>query len=93
MDKLPPNLTRLVSETDRLTKEITMLRAKRRLTIADLRKIACFKADLLHLCPPSRYVWVLGSPVADILKFLLKIQIEKEIENERTKRPLPPISF
>lgn len=72
-----PELQRLVLESDRLSGEIQLLRSKKRITVADLRQLAGLKAELLQMCPPARFVWLDGLPVADILKTLSNI--EKEI--------------
>ena len=70
MIHVPPELQRLILETDRLTLAIRMLRVKPRLTDPDLRRLARLKADLLVVCPPERYAWIDGLPVVDILKTL-----------------------
>lgn len=79
MNHLPPELRRLVIETDRVAAEIRNLKSKKRLPLADLRQIACHKARLLQMCPPERYAWIDGFPVADILKTLHQQEVEKEI--------------
>lgn len=77
MNYLPAELQHIVSEGDRLTEEIQLLRSKKRLTAADLRRLADLSAKLLKVCPTARYAWIDGIPACDILKTLQRI--EKEI--------------
>lgn len=79
MIHMPAELKTIVSETERLLTEIGQLKAKKRPLVADLRKIAELKTELTAICPPERYAWVDGLPVADILKKLHKIEKENEI--------------
>lgn len=78
MIHVPPELQRLILETDRLALAIRMLRAKPRLRDLDLRRLARLKADLLVVCPPERYAWIDGLPVVDILQTLHQQQTERE---------------
>lgn len=80
MTRMPPELQRLIPETDRVAAEIRTLKSKKRLSLSDLRRLACHKARLLQICPPERYVWVDGVPVADILKTLSEQQSEMEMQ-------------
>ena len=79
MIAMPQELTLMLTETDRLTTAIRLLRAKKRLTLTELKQLAGLKADLLQLCPADRYAWREGLPVIDILKTLQQIETEKEI--------------
>jgi hypothetical protein len=64
---------RLITETNRITLEIRLLKSKHRLTDRDLQKLAGLKADLLRVCPSIRYDWIDGKPVVDILKSFQQI--------------------
>ena len=75
---MPPDLKDVVSKADRIVAEITRFKAKKRLNLADMKRFASLKTELSALCPPGRYAWVDGKPVADILKKLDRL--EKEIE-------------
>jgi len=79
MTPLPPELKNIVAETERLLTAIRQLKAKKRRTVSDLRKIAELKTEISALCPPGRYAWVDGKPVVDILKKLDKIEKEHEM--------------
>ena len=70
MNHVPPDLKRMIDETERLFSEIRLLRGKDRPTVAELRKLAVLRAELLRTCPPERYAWLNGLPVIDILKTL-----------------------
>ena len=70
MIKMPSELQGPLIESNRLAAEIRLLRNKKRLSIANLRRFADLRVEMLALCPPTRFVWIDGLPVADILKTL-----------------------
>lgn len=76
MIRMPLELRNLVSETETRLSAIAILRARSRLTTAELRKLALLNARLLILCPPERYAWIDGLPVVDILKTLNQQEME-----------------
>jgi hypothetical protein len=78
MIHVPPELNRMLLETDDLVTRIMLLKEKKRMTMRDLHHLAVLKTELLKICPPERYAWVDGLPVVDILKTLHLHQTEKE---------------
>ena len=70
MIHVPQELQRMIAETNRLSAEIQRIREKERPNVAEMRRLALLKAELLCNCPPERYAWVDGLPVVDILKTL-----------------------
>jgi len=79
MIHLPPELSKLISETDHCLLAITLLRCRNPLTTAELRQLALLRARLVVLCPAERYAWKDGLPICDILKTLHK-QNEMEVQ-------------
>ncbi len=73
-EPMPDELVHMILESDELQGRINALRAKPRLTLADLREIVNLKVEIQKRCPPNRYVWLNGRPVIDVLKSLNKIE-------------------
>ncbi len=77
---MPDELTAMLAETERLVKEIGVIRAKQNLTDADIQKLADLKSELLKICPADRFAWVEALPAVDILKTLQSIQEEENLK-------------
>ena len=73
---MPDELVKIVVESDDLQERIKALRAKPRLTLADLKELVDLRLALRRVCPPGRFGWLDGRPIIDILK--TTIQLEKE---------------
>jgi hypothetical protein len=69
-NELPGDIARLCMGSDALAREIRALKAKPHPRLVDLRRLVILTNELLRFCPPTRFAWVDGLPVIDILKIL-----------------------
>lgn len=60
------NIVEIVNRSQAINAEIKTIRQRPDLTLADFQQLASLRVDLLHLCPPQRYVWLAGRPVIDL---------------------------
>ena len=78
MIHVPQEIEDLILLSDHILDEITRLRAKKRLSIAEWKRLIRLQCELSRLSPPPRFAWIDGKPVVDIPKTLFSQENKHE---------------
>jgi hypothetical protein len=60
------NFKNIINRTQSIKAEIKTIRQCENVTLADCKRLALLRTELLQISPAERFIWVGGNPVIDL---------------------------